>query len=89
MSLGVEDKLVVLGLDLNVLVVNVDEVRVLEGLGEEEALLEVVLAAAIGLGDVLDAREAGATAALLHDGLEALVSEVLPLLVAGGAVSVV
>lgn len=90
MGLSVEDKLVgSVSLDLDGSVVDKDEVQVLEGLGEEEALLEVVETATISLGDVAKTRVATTRTALGGDAVESLPGEVLVLLVTGGTVGVV
>ena len=89
-SLSVEDKLVGrASLNLNIRVVGEDEVQVLEGLSKEETLLYVVKASTISFGDIVQAREARASAALLVDVVESSPSHVLVLLVTSNTVRVV
>lgn len=90
MRLGVEDPLVVVvGADLVGRLAGLDEVAVLEDLGEPEALLGVVEGAAVGRVDVGDGAEADAGAARLVDVQEGVPRPVLVLGVARGAVRVV
>lgn len=89
-SLSVEDKLVGrASLDLDVGVISEDKVQVLEGLSKEETLLDIVEASTVGFVDIVQAREARASAALLVDVVEASPSHVLVLLVTSDPVRVV
>lgn len=90
MGLGVEDPLVVVvSVDLVGGLAGLDEVAVLEDLGEPEALLGVVEGAAVGGVDVGDGAEADARAARLVDVQEGVPRPVLVLGVARRAVRVV
>ena len=90
MALSIKHKLVgVIGLDLPIGVVGLDEVAVLEHLGEPEALLEVLVAAAVGRVDVVDGAVAASDAARLVDSEEGVPGPFLVLCVARGPVGVV
>lgn len=90
MRLRVENpRIIVRGIDLPRRVVRLDQVAVLEDLGEPEALLEVVEAAAAGRVDVVDGAVPHAGAARRVDGQERVPRPVLVLGVARRAVRVV
>lgn len=90
MSLGIKHKLVpALAVKLHLRVPRKREIRILERLGQKEALLEVILPPAILLHHVPDPREAILGPAQVAHGSERLPHHVAVLVVPGDAVRVV
>lgn len=90
MSLGIKHKLVpALAVKLHRRVPRKREIRILERLGQEKALLEIILPPAILLHHVPDAREAILGPAQVAHGSERLPHHVAVLVVPGDAVRVV